>query len=110
MNVESESRLAQIVREHLRYHQPNNKAAAVVKGVNGFVQREEIFLCRDPSVFQFVVNYLRNGSRATLPLVADHETLARLMKEAEYYQLHGLIPLIWRTMRGIPLILPPLQV
>jgi len=110
LNVESESYLAHIVRENLK--QQSNMATA--KGANGFVQRPdqrpEIFLCRDPSVFQFIVNYLRNGSRVNLPVTAENETLQRLMKEAEFYQLHGLVPLIWRTMRGIPLILPPLQV
>uniref|UniRef100_A0A5S6QS73 BTB_2 domain-containing protein n=1 Tax=Trichuris muris TaxID=70415 RepID=A0A5S6QS73_TRIMR len=89
---EYESILAQLVRE--QWHPE--------KGIN------EVYVHRDPSVFQFVLNYLRNGLRAVLP--SNRSLLCQLAREAEFYQLHGLLPLLWRLCNGYPVIEMPIQV
>ncbi|CDW60330.1 BTB 2 and zf-CCHC domain containing protein [Trichuris trichiura] len=89
---EYESILAQLVRE--QWHPE--------KGVT------EVYVHRDPTVFQFVLNYLRNGIKAVLP--NNRTLLCQLAREAEFYQLHGLLPLLWRLCNGCTIIEKPIQV
>ncbi|KRX79059.1 Potassium channel regulatory protein [Trichinella sp. T6] len=90
--MEPESILTQLVREQWR---PSL----------GFT---EVYIHRDPTYFHYVLNYLRNGHRALLP--TNEVDMAQLFREAEFYQLHGLLPLLWRVTQSMPVIGDQLQV
>ncbi|KRZ35451.1 Tyrosine-protein kinase BAZ1B, partial [Trichinella pseudospiralis] len=90
--MEPESILTQLVREQWR---PSL----------GFT---EVYIHRDPTYFHYVLNYLRNGHRALLP--SNEVDMAQLFREAEFYQLHGLLPLLWRITQSMPVIGDQLQV
>lgn len=51
------------------------------------------FIDRDGTHFRYILNYLRHGEEMILP--TDNEIRAELEKEAEFYQLDGLLELLW---------------
>ncbi|KAJ3035019.1 hypothetical protein HDV00_004391 [Rhizophlyctis rosea] len=59
---------------------------------------EEVFLDRDGGVYEYVVEWLRDGERAVLPV--DEEVRERVRKEAEWLGLGGLARAVEREMRG----------
>jgi len=48
-----------------------------------------LFIDRDGTHFRYILNYLRDVGKPVLP--ADHQSQKELLREAEYYQLIGLI-------------------
>ncbi|CAJ0591878.1 unnamed protein product [Cylicocyclus nassatus] len=64
---------------------------------NHWRRQEELFIDRDPSHFEEVLNYLRDGEYVVLP--EDENTLKRLQREAEFYNLPGLVVLCSTKLR-----------
>uniref|UniRef100_A0A915IW02 BTB domain-containing protein n=1 Tax=Romanomermis culicivorax TaxID=13658 RepID=A0A915IW02_ROMCU len=54
---------------------------------------DEHFIDRDGEHFRFILNFLRDGPSVSLPL-DNAGVLHELLREAEYYQLQGLIELL----------------
>lgn len=55
----------------------------------------ELFIDRDGTYFGHVLNYLRSGDQAILPL-GDEHIRRSLMQEADFYQLPGLLEFVKR--------------
>lgn len=71
--------------------------------------RREITIERpNPELFQFIVSYFNDGVSGRWP--HDQNVIKQLMNEAEYFQLFGMVPLLWRLMNRVPLITPKLEV
>ncbi len=56
---------------------------------------------REGKLFQFILNYLRQGQRALLP--GQHEELVCLLEEAQFFQIFGLSSIVWCLVEGIKL-------
>ncbi|XP_062582625.1 ribonuclease Y-like [Saccostrea cucullata] len=48
------------------------------------------FFDRDPKYFEYILNYLRDGSITAEILPKNKDELYKILKEADYYQLQGL--------------------
>eukprot|EP01027_Heterolobosea_sp_BB2_P009921 GEZU01014604.1.p1 GENE.GEZU01014604.1~~GEZU01014604.1.p1 ORF type:complete len:207 (-),score=47.40 GEZU01014604.1:104-724(-) len=54
----------------------------------------EYFIDRDGSVFGFVLNYLRDGGSVDLPPASKELLRKRILREAQYFQLTGLVRML----------------
>lgn len=56
------------------------------------LDHDTLFIDRDGKAFRHVLAYLRDGPEVVLP--ADLEGTCRLLREAQYYQIGGLVALL----------------
>lgn len=91
-NMEPESLLTQWIREQWK---PS-------------MGRREISLERNANLFSFIVGYFNDGVTARWP--QDQTLIKQLSKEAEFFQLHGMIPILWRLSNRIPLMTLKIEV
>ncbi|VDN31787.1 unnamed protein product [Cylicostephanus goldi] len=65
---------------------PGPRDRSVLADLN-YVEGEEFFINRDPTHFNMIINYLRNGN---VSIDEDECTLAQMKREAQFYGLEDL--------------------
>ncbi|KAL9651477.1 hypothetical protein ABK040_001424 [Willaertia magna] len=62
------------------------------------IDNDYIFIDRDPILFHYIANYLRNHDKKIIDLPKEEEDLLRLKNEADYFLVTGLIELIEKKL------------
>ena len=77
---------------------PQSMLAAMFSGRHSVKKEEDgsYFIDRDGTHFRYILNYLRDGGFNDDMLSGDNDTRTELLREAEYYQLSGLVALLRR--------------
>ena len=77
---------------------PQSMLAAMFSGRHSVKKEEDgsYFIDRDGTHFCYILNYLRDGGSNDDMLPTDRDIQKKLLREAEYYQLSGLVDLLKR--------------
>jgi len=79
---------------------PGSMLSAMFSGVYRLRKdkNDAYFIDRDGHYFRFILNYLRDG---TLDLMQEEYQLKQLLREAQYFQVSGLIKMIEESIQNI---------
>ena len=62
------------------------------------------FIDRDGTYFRHILNYLRDGEEVIESFPKSPDVLSELLREAKFYQLDGLVPMLGPLLRDIDVI------